>query len=98
MSYRDPYVEQYARSNQYNDGPEYNPYGGNQQPHQTYAQEGYEPYSGPAEGYRDEPHVQSPEHTTFPPNFQGKEGGFVNGADMCVSSCMLRYPWTNVNL
>jgi len=51
-----PYAEQYGRSNQYTDGPEYNPYTSNQQPHPTYDQEGYEPYGGAA--YRDVPQVQ----------------------------------------
>jgi len=80
MAYRDPYTEQYARSNQhYTDGPEYNPYGATQQPHQTYDQAGYEPDATGA--YRDEPHPQSPEDTTSPSTTaHDKEAGeFVNG-------------------
>lgn len=85
MSYNDPYSQQYAHQdqyahqNQYAEGPEYNPYGGERQPHQTYAQEpAYEPYSTPAGGYQDNTRVQSPEQTPFPPNFQNKEGTFAN--------------------
>lgn len=85
MSYNDPYSQQYAHQdqyahqNQYAEGPEYNPYGGERQPHQTYAQEPvYEPYSTPAGGYQDNTRVQSPEQTPFPPNFQNKEGTFAN--------------------
>ena len=64
MAYRDPYAVQYGRSNQYTDGPEFNPYPGNRQPHATYDQDGYEPYDG-AE-YRDEPQIHSTEHSTLP--------------------------------
>lgn len=79
MTYRDPYTEQYARSNQhYTDGPEYNPYGGTQQPHQTYDQGGYEPDASGV--YHDEPHVQSSDEATFPQNIHDKETvRFVNG-------------------
>lgn len=68
MASRYPYAERYGRPNQYNDGPEYNPYTGNQQPHPTYDQEGYEPYSGAA--YRDEPQM---ENTATPPVANNKE-------------------------
>ena len=71
MAYRDPYAEQYSRPNQYADVPGYNPYGSNQQPHLTYDQEDYEPYGAAA--YRDEPQMQSPENTTFPPITHNKE-------------------------
>jgi len=69
--------DQYAPHQQYTDGPEYNPYGG-EGPHQTYAQEGYQPYGAHAGGYRDEPRVQSPEPLGVPPAFQSKEAGYSN--------------------
>lgn len=84
MAYRDPYAEQYARSQPqpYNDGPEFNPYGGHHQRHPTYDQAGYEPYGAGGTGYRDEPQVQSPENNAFPSTFHNKESSdFVNGQD-----------------
>jgi hypothetical protein len=80
MASRDPYAaEQYGRPGQYADVPDYNPYGGNRQPHQTYDQEGYEPYETAT--YRDEPQMQSPEHPTFPPVTHNKETNeFLNGS------------------
>jgi len=81
MAYRDPYAEQYGHSNQYTDGPEFNPYVGNQQPHPTYDQDGYEPYGGA--GYRDEPH--SEETTSFPPAVNNKEtSDFAHPADKSI--------------
>lgn len=82
MSYNDPYSHQYTHQNQpqnhYVDGPEYNPYGGEPQPHATYAQQPYDPYPGTAEGYQDDhARVQSPEPAPFPPQWQSKEGAFA---------------------
>jgi hypothetical protein len=77
MASKDP-AEQYDRPSQHADVPDYNPYD-NRQPHQTYDQEGYEPYETAA--YRDEPQMQSPEHSTFPPVTHNKEThGFLNGS------------------
>jgi len=77
MAFRDPYAERYGRSDQYPDGPELNPYAGNRQPHPTYDQGGYDPY------YRDEPQMQSPETTTFPPVGNSKETSeFANGSNV----------------
>jgi hypothetical protein len=61
MAAKGPYaVERYDRPGQYPDMPEY----GNRQPHQTYDQDGYDPYDLAA--YRDELQMQSPEHPTLP--------------------------------
>lgn len=82
MAYRDPYAEQYARSQPYNDGPEFNPYGGQHQPHQSYDQGGYEedPYyrdAAPAAGgYRDTPE-ETPYGSTTLHNKETSD--FVNG-------------------
>lgn len=87
MAYRDPYAEQYARSQPYNDGPEFNPYGGQHQPHQSYDQGGYDdPYyrdAGPAAGgYRDDPQMRSTEETAYASTtLANKEASdFVNGS------------------
>jgi hypothetical protein len=89
MTSRDPYAaEQYGRPTQYADVPGYNPYGGNDhQPHQTYDQEGYEPYETAA--YRDEQQMQPHEHPTFPPVTHNKETNeFLNGpGEKCAAFC-----------
>lgn len=82
MAYRDPYAKQYARSQPYNDGLDFNSYGGHQ-PHQSYDQGGYDDsyYHDPAGGYRDDPQMRSTEESTFASTaLANKETSeFVNG-------------------
>jgi len=96
MTSRDPYAaEQYGRPTQYADVPGYNPYGGNDhQPHQTYDQEGYEPYETAA--YRDEQQMQPHEHPTFPPVTHNKETNeFLNGPGEKSKRALKSYRYQN---
>lgn len=82
MAYRDPYAEQYARSQPHNDGADFNPYGGQHQPHQSYDQGGYDDpyYHDPAGGYRDDPQIRSAEESASASTLANKEASdFVNG-------------------
>ncbi|KAG6376361.1 hypothetical protein JVT61DRAFT_2345 [Boletus reticuloceps] len=93
MAYRDPYAEQYGRTDQqYSDAPSFNPYN-NTELHQAYDQGGYDPYG--AGGHREYANYDQPTNpggSAFAPGHYKSEsttqydrGAFAQATRKCVS-------------